>query len=173
LQPSIEVEMRMLTKKLADEKAIQVFAENLRELLLASPLGQKAILGIDPGFKSGCKVVALDAQGKLLEETVIYPHEPQRQSAQAKLVVMAFCAKHNLEAIAIGNGTASRETEQFVRSIEEIPSTIPVIMVSESGASIYSVSVLRSAVVCSRINNASGSNPFSRAIVARVLFFGL
>jgi len=140
LQPSIEVEMRMLTKKLADEKAIQVFAENLRELLLASPLGQKAILGIDPGFKSGCKVVALDAQGKLLEETVIYPHEPQRQSAQAKLVVMAFCAKHNLEAIAIGNGTASRETEQFVRSIEEIPSTIPVIMVSESGASIYSAS---------------------------------
>lgn len=140
LQPGIEVEMRIMTKKLADEKAIQVFADNLRELLLASPLGQKAMLAIDPGFKSGCKVVALDAQGKLLEETVIYPHEPQRQTTVAKHVVMAFCAKHGLEAIAIGNGTASRETEQFIRSIDEIPQTIPVIMVSESGASIYSAS---------------------------------
>ena len=140
LQPSIEAEMRLFTKQIADEKAIQVFADNLRELLLASPLGQKSILAIDPGFRSGCKVVALDAQGKLLEETVIYPHEPQRRVMDAQHMVMAMCAKHELEAIAIGNGTASRETEQFIRSIEVLPKTIPVIMVSEAGASIYSAS---------------------------------
>jgi protein Tex len=140
LQPSIEAEMRLMTKQIADEKAIQVFADNLRELLLASPLGQKSMLAIDPGFRSGCKVVALDAQGKLLEETVIYPHEPQRRVMDSQHVVMALCAKHELEAIAIGNGTASRETEQFIRSIEVLPKTIPVIMVSEAGASIYSAS---------------------------------
>ena len=108
--------------------------------MLASPLGQKSILAIDPGFRSGCKVVALDAQGKLLEETVIYPHEPQRRVMDAQHMVMAMCAKHELEAIAIGNGTASRETEQYIRSIEVLPKTIPVIMVSEAGASIYSAS---------------------------------
>jgi len=140
LHPSIEAEMRLLTKQSADEKAIQVFADNLRELLLASPLGQKSILAIDPGFRTGCKVVALDAQGKLLEETVIYPHEPQRRVVDSQHMVMAMCAKHQLEAIAIGNGTASRETEQFIRSIEVLPKTIPVIMVSEAGASIYSAS---------------------------------
>ncbi len=140
LQPSIEAEMRLMTKQTADEKAIQVFADNLRELLLASPLGQKSMLAIDPGFRTGCKVVALDAQGKLLEETVIYPHEPQRRVMDSQHVVMALCAKHELEAIAIGNGTASRETEQFIRSIEVLPKTIPVIMVSEAGASIYSAS---------------------------------
>lgn len=140
LQPSIEAEMRLMTKQTADEKAIQVFADNLRELLLASPLGQKSILAIDPGFRTGCKVVALNAQGKLLEETVIYPHEPQRRVTEAQHVVMALCAKHNLEAIAIGNGTASRETEQFVRSIDVLPKTIPVIVVSEAGASVYSAS---------------------------------
>lgn len=139
MQSSIESEMRMLTKELADEKAIQVFADNLRELLLASPLGQKAILAIDPGFRTGCKVVALDKQGKLLEDTVIYPHE-QNKLFHAKQTVMALCAKYNLEAIAIGNGTASRETETFVRSIEELPKDIHVIMVNESGASIYSAS---------------------------------
>jgi uncharacterized protein len=140
LQPSIEAEMRLMTKQIADEKAIQVFADNLRELLLASPLGQKSILALDPGFRSGCKVVALDAQGKLLEETVIYPHEPQRRVTESQHVVLAFCAKHGIEAIAIGNGTASRETEQFIRSIDVLPKSIPVIMVSESGASIYSAS---------------------------------
>lgn len=140
LQPSIEAEMRLMTKQVADEKAIQVFADNLRELLLASPLGQKSILAIDPGFRTGCKVVALDAQGKLLEETVIYPHEPQRRVTEAQHVVMALCAKHELEAIAIGNGTASRETEQFIRSIDVLPKSIPVIVVSEAGASIYSAS---------------------------------
>jgi uncharacterized protein len=136
----MEAEMRLHTKQIADEKAIQVFADNLRELLLASPLGQKSILAIDPGFRSGCKVVALDAQGKLLEETVIYPHEPQRRVMDAQHSVMALCAKYELEAIAIGNGTASRETEQFIRGIEVLPKTIPVIMVSEAGASIYSAS---------------------------------
>lgn len=140
LQPGIEAEMRMLTKQAADEKAIQVFADNLRELLLASPLGQKSMLAIDPGFRSGCKVVALDAQGKLLEETVIYPHEPQRRVTEAQHMVLALCAKYELEVVAIGNGTASRETEQFIRSIEVLPKTIPVIMVSEAGASIYSAS---------------------------------
>lgn len=140
LSPSIEAEMRVLTKQQADEKAIQVFAENLRELLLASPLGQKNILALDPGFRTGCKVVALNAQGKLLEETVIYPHEPQRRVTEAENIVLAFCAKHNIEAIAIGNGTASRETEQFVRGIDVLPKNIPVIVVSEAGASVYSAS---------------------------------
>lgn len=140
LQPGIEAEMRLLTKQQAEEKAIVVFADNLRELLLASPLGQKAILGIDPGFRSGCKVVALNKEGKLLEETVIYPHEPQRRKEEAEMVVLAFCAKHGIEAIAIGNGTASRETEQFVRGIDVLPKSISVIVVSEAGASVYSAS---------------------------------
>ncbi len=140
LQPGIEAEMRMFTKQMADEKAIQVFADNLRELLLASPLGQKSMLALDPGFRTGCKVVALDAQGKLLEDTVIYPHEPQRRVTESQHVVLALCAKYELEVIAIGNGTASRETEQFIRGIEVLPKTIPVIMVSEAGASIYSAS---------------------------------
>ena len=139
MQSSIESEMRMMTKELADEKAIQVFADNLRELMLASPLGQKAILAIDPGFRTGCKVVALDKQGKLLEDTVIYPHE-QNKIFQTKQTVLALCAKYNLEAIAIGNGTAGRETETFIRSIEELPKEINIMMVNESGASIYSAS---------------------------------
>ncbi len=140
LQPSIEAEMRLLTKQGADEKAIVVFADNLRELLLASPLGQKNILALDPGFRTGCKVVALNREGKLLEETVIYPHEPQRKVVEAEMIVLAFCQKHNIEAIAIGNGTASRETEQFVRKIDVLPKSIPVIVVSEAGASVYSAS---------------------------------
>lgn len=140
LQPSIEAETRLATKQQAEEKAIIVFADNLRELLLASPLGQKTILAIDPGFKSGCKVVALNKQGKLLEETVIYPHEPQRRLSEAQMIVLAFCDKHQIEAIAIGNGTASRETEQFIRNIDLLPKTIPVIVVSEAGASVYSAS---------------------------------
>lgn len=140
LAPSIEAEIRLFTKQLADEKAIQVFADNLRELLLASPLGQKRILGFDPGFRTGCKVVALNAQGKLLEETVIYPHEPQRRTAEAENIILAFCAKHDIEAIAIGNGTASRETEQFIRKIDVLPKNIPIIVVSEAGASVYSAS---------------------------------
>ena len=140
LHPGIEAEMRVLTKQQAEEKAIVVFADNLRELLLASPLGQKSILGIDPGFRSGCKVVALNREGKLLEETVIYPHEPQRKVTEAEMIVLAYCQKHNIEAIAIGNGTASRETEQFIRNIDVLPKSIPVIVVSEAGASVYSAS---------------------------------
>lgn len=140
LQPSIEAEMRLLTKQQADEKAIQVFAENLRELLLASPLGQKRILALDPGFRTGCKVVVLNAQGKLLEDTVIYPHEPHRKVVEAENIVLAFAAKYDIEAIAIGNGTASRETEQFIRNIDVLPKSIPVIVVSEAGASVYSAS---------------------------------
>lgn len=139
MQSSIESEMRMLTKELADEKAIQVFADNLRELMLASPLGQKAILAIDPGFRTGCKVVALDKQGKLLDDTVIYPHE-QNKIFQTKQLILAWCDKFKIEAIAIGNGTAGRETENFIRSIEDLPKNINVLMVNESGASIYSAS---------------------------------
>ena len=140
LNPSIEAEMRLHTKQIAEEKSILVFADNLRELLLASPLGEKAILGIDPGFRSGCKVVALNKQGKLLQESVIYPHEPQKQKNEAEMIVLAFCQKHQIEAIAIGNGTASRETEQFIRNIDILPKEISVIVVSEAGASVYSAS---------------------------------
>ncbi|MBL7901329.1 MAG: RNA-binding transcriptional accessory protein [Bacteroidia bacterium] len=140
LQPSIEAEMRLLSKQVAEKKAIEVFAENLKELLLASPLGQKAILGVDPGFRSGCKVVALDRQGKLLEETVIYPHEPQRKTEEAKWILLALCEKHKIEAIAIGNGTASRETELFIRGIDLLPRELQVIVVNEAGASVYSAS---------------------------------
>ncbi len=137
LQPSIEAETRSATKELADDKAIDVFAQNIRELLLSSPLGQKAILAIDPGIRTGCKVVALDKQGKLLADTVIYP---QMKKTEAENIVLAFCAKHLIEAIAIGNGTAGRETETFIRAIDILPKEIPVIMVNESGASIYSAS---------------------------------
>jgi uncharacterized protein len=137
LQPSIEAETRSATKELADNKAIDVFAQNIRELLLSPPLGQKAILAIDPGIRTGCKVVALDKQGKLLADTVIYP---QQKKSEAENSILAFCAKHLIEAIAIGNGTAGRETETFIRSIDILPKEIPVIMVNESGASIYSAS---------------------------------
>ncbi|MEO8759719.1 MAG: Tex family protein, partial [Bacteroidia bacterium] len=137
LQPSIEAETRSATKELADDKAIDVFAQNIRELLLSSPLGQKAILAIDPGIRTGCKVVALDKQGKLLADTVIYP---QQKRSEAENIVLAFCAKHLIEAIAIGNGTAGRETETFIRAIDILPKEIQVIMVNESGASIYSAS---------------------------------
>ena len=137
LQPSIEAETRSSTKELADDKAIDVFAQNIRELLLSSPLGQKAILAIDPGIRTGCKVVALDKQGKLLADTVIYP---QQKKTEAENIVLAFCAKHLIEAIAIGNGTAGRETEAFIRAIDILPKEITVIMVNESGASIYSAS---------------------------------
>ena len=140
LQPGIEAEMRLMTKHIADEKAITVFADNLRELLLASPLGQKTILALDPGFKSGCKVVVLNSEGKLLEETVIYPHQPQNKVTEAEIVVLVYCQKYNIEAIAIGNGTASRETEQFIKNIDVLPKSIPVIVVSEAGASVYSAS---------------------------------
>lgn len=142
LQPSLETEFRQLTKDDADIKAIEVFAQNLRELMLASALGQKTILAIDPGFRTGCKVVVLDRQGKLLENDVIYPHQSQREVREAEDTIFRLLAKHHVEAIAIGNGTAGRETEEFVRSIAELPKEIIVVMVNESGASIYSASAV-------------------------------
>ncbi|UKJ06658.1 Tex family protein [Solitalea lacus] len=141
LAPSIETEMRLLTKKTADEKAIVVFADNLRELLLASPMGQKSILAIDPGFRTGCKVVVLNPQGKLLENTVIYPTASSAgKIVEAEATVLALCQRFEIEAIAIGNGTASRETESFVLGIKELPKDILVVMVNEAGASVYSAS---------------------------------
>ena len=138
LGSAIEVELRMETKKRADAEAIRVFAENLRELLLASPLGGKNILAIDPGFRTGCKVVVLDRQGKLLHNDVIYPTASStaeiREAAEA---VLSMVKKYQIEAIAIGNGTASRETESFVKLLKL---TMPIVMVNESGASIYSAS---------------------------------
>ena len=136
---AMEAEARIFYKKKADEEAIRVFAENLRELLLASPLGQKAMLAIDPGFRTGCKVVALDRQGKLLENEVVYPEKSTREQIEAAEVLHAMVKKHQIEAIAIGNGTASRETEAFVRKIK-LPASIAIVMVNESGASIYSAS---------------------------------
>ncbi len=140
LQPSLETEFRQLTKDVADVKAIEVFAQNLRELLLSSPLGQKVVLALDPGFKSGVKVVVLDRQGKLLEHTVIYPHVPQREVRASEDTLYRLIAKHGVEAVSIGNGTAGRETEEFVRAMQEIPKDILIVMVNESGASVYSAS---------------------------------
>ncbi len=139
LKPSMETEIRLATKKKADEDAIQVFADNLKQLLLASPFGERTILALDPGFRSGCKLVCLNAQGKLLHNEAIYPHEPQRQTSKAGAIVKQLCEKFKVEAVAIGNGTASRETENFVKSLG-LPSAIQIIMVNESGASIYSAS---------------------------------
>jgi uncharacterized protein len=136
---SMEVEARTFYKKKADEEAIRVFADNLRELLLASPLGQKVTLGIDPGFRTGCKVVLLDRQGKLLANEVIYPGRSRGEEMEAAEAILNMVRIHKVEAIAIGNGTASRETETFVKKLN-LPSSIAVVMVSESGASIYSAS---------------------------------
>ncbi|NQZ77688.1 MAG: RNA-binding transcriptional accessory protein, partial [Ekhidna sp.] len=136
---SIETEVRMESKKKADEEAIVVFAENLKQLLMAAPLGQKSVMAIDPGFRTGCKVVCLDRQGKLLEFTAIYPNEPQKDTYRAGETVKHLVAKHHVEAIAIGNGTASRETEGFVKSLG-LEKDVIVAMVNESGASIYSAS---------------------------------
>lgn len=139
LRPSLETEIRMESKMKADEEAIKVFATNLKELLLAAPLGQKNVLALDPGFRSGCKVVCLDKQGKLVHHDVIYPHEPQRETAKSAALIKGLCEQYQIEAIAIGNGTASRETETFVKKIG-LPHNIIVMMVNESGASVYSAS---------------------------------
>jgi len=140
LAPSMETEFRKSSKEKADEEAIRVFAENLRQLLLSAPLGEKKVLGIDPGQRTGCKVVCLDRQGALLHHDVIYPHPPQNETARSVSKLLALVEKYQTEAIAIGNGTASRETEQFVRSYLPPDSGIGIYVVSEAGASIYSAS---------------------------------
>jgi len=138
LRPSMETEVRLLTKKRADEEAIRVFVENARQLLLAAPLGQKRMMAIDPGFRTGCKVVCLDEQGKLLEYNAIFPHTGAGQAREAQKTVTHLFEKYNIEAIAIGNGTAGRETELFIRQLN-LPD-VAIVMVNESGASIYSAS---------------------------------
>lgn len=138
LKPSMETEIRLFTKKKADDEAIRVFAENARQLLLAAPIGQKRVMAIDPGFRTGCKVVCLDEQGKLLEYTAIFPHTGAGGVKEAEKTTRHLFEQYNIEAIAIGNGTAGRETELFVRNLN-LPG-VAVVMVNESGASIYSAS---------------------------------
>ena len=147
LQPSIETEFATLSKQRADEEAIRVFAENLRQLLLSAPLGQKRVMGIDPGFRTGCKVVCLDAQGNLLHHEAIFPHPPVNHRMQATMHVQDMLKKYSIEAIAIGNGTASRETKEFVEDcLKSLPSPlgegsgVKLFVVSEDGASVYSAS---------------------------------
>ena len=139
LKPSIETEFAALSKEIADESAIAVFAENLRQLLLAPPLGQQRILGIDPGYRTGCKVVCLDEQGNLLHNETIYPHPPQNEFLKAGNKVVKLVSTYKIDAIAIGNGTASRETERFITNLR-YEKEVKVFVVSESGASVYSAS---------------------------------
>ncbi|NDV70354.1 Tex family protein [Dysgonomonas sp. 25] len=139
LKPSIETEFASLSKEKADEDAIHVFVENLRQLLLSPPLGQKRVLGIDPGYRTGCKVVCLDAQGNLLHNETIYPHPPQNEYTKAASKVVKLVTTYNIDAIAIGNGTASRETENFITNLR-YEKEVKVFVVSENGASIYSAS---------------------------------
>lgn len=139
LKPSIETEFSNQSKAKADEEAIRVFAENFRQLLLAPPLGQKRVLGVDPGYRTGCKLVCLDAQGNLLHNEAIFPHPPQNEKGKAAAKVAQLVATYAIDAIAIGNGTASRETEQFITNIR-YDRKVQVFVVSENGASIYSAS---------------------------------
>jgi protein Tex len=139
LGPSIETETRVMLKERADAEAIRVFAANLRELLLAPPLGRKNVMGVDPGFRTGCKLVCLDRQGKLLHHDVIHVEGSERQREQAAQTILSLCARFEIEAVAIGNGTASRETEAFVRGVG-LPGSIAIVLVNESGASVYSAS---------------------------------
>ncbi len=139
LKPSIETEFAALSKQKADEEAIRVFIENLRQLLLAPPLGQKRVLGIDPGYRTGCKLVCLDAEGNLLHNETIYPHPPQNETSKAGNKVVKLVSTYNIDAIAIGNGTASRETERFITNLR-YEKEVKVFVVSENGASIYSAS---------------------------------
>jgi len=139
LAPSIETEMRAMAKEVADDEAIKVFVENLRQLLLAPPLGQKNVLAIDPGFRTGCKIVCLDKQGNLLHNETIYPHPPKSERKQALNKILSLVNAYKIEAIAIGNGTAGRETENMLRKIR-FDKDIVAVMVNESGASVYSAS---------------------------------
>ena len=151
LKPAIETEFAALSKERADEEAIRVFAENLRQLLLGAPLGQKRVMGIDPGFRTGCKVVCLDAQGNLLHHDAIFPHPPVNKRTESAIAILKMLQKYQIEAISIGNGTASRETNEFIKDVlagrynidtkkkEELPKP-QVFTVSEDGASVYSAS---------------------------------
>jgi uncharacterized protein len=139
LQPSIENEFAALSKKDADTEAIRIFAKNLEQLLMASPLGQKAVMGIDPGFRTGCKVVCLDAQGTLLHNETIYPHPPHNETRQASAKIQTLVEQYKIEAIAIGNGTAGRETKDFIERLR-LPAGVQIFSVNEDGASIYSAS---------------------------------
>ena len=139
LKSSIENEFRLISKNKADEEAIRVFAENLRQLLLASPLGSKRVLALDPGFRTGCKVVCLDAQGNFVHNSTIYPHPPQHETAASISELKRLVDRYDIEAIGVGNGTAGRETEQLVRGID-FGKHVSIFMVNESGASIYSAS---------------------------------
>lgn len=139
LRPSIETEFAALSKEKADVEAIRIFAENLRQLLLSSPLGQKRVLGIDPGFRTGCKIVCLDAQGNLLHHSIMSPHPPKNQYRESAATIKFLVEKYQVEAIAIGNGTAGRETEEFVRQLPSVQG-IEIYSVSEDGASVYSAS---------------------------------
>ncbi len=139
LKPSIETEFATMSKENADGDAIAVFAENLRQLLLAAPLGQKRVMGIDPGFRTGCKVVCLDEQGNLLHHEAIFPHPPRNEQIEASTQIKEMVKKYGVEAIAIGNGTASRETDRFVKTLR-LADSIQVFTVSEDGASVYSAS---------------------------------
>lgn len=140
LKPSIETEFRKIIKEKADEEAISVFAKNLRQLLLSSPLGEKRVLAIDPGFRTGCKIVCLDAQGDLLHNETIYPHPPQSETIQAAKKIRHLVSAYKVQALAIGNGTAGRETENFIKKAVRFDKDIQVFVVNESGASIYSAS---------------------------------
>lgn len=139
LKPSIETEIASQAKEKADEEAIKVFVENARQLLLSPPLGQKRVLGIDPGYRTGCKIVCLDAEGNLLHNETIYPHPPQNETAKAANKIAKLVTVYNIDAIAVGNGTASRETERFITNIR-YEKEVKVFVVSENGASIYSAS---------------------------------
>jgi uncharacterized protein len=136
---AMETEIRCETKELADRVAIRIFADSLRELLLAPPLGQKNMIAIDPGIRTGCKVVCLDRQGKLLDTDTLYPFKSEKERSDAKEILFRFCSKHEVEAIAVGNGTGGRGTESFIKD-GNLPGNIPVVVVNESGASVYSAS---------------------------------
>ena len=137
-RPSLETEQLAAAKERADDEAIRIFAENLRQLLLASPLGQKRVIALDPGYRTGCKVVVLDSQGNLLHHTAIYPHPPQNRRDEAAATLKSLAARYRTEAFAVGDGTAGRETEQFVRALGL--EGVEVFSVSEDGASVYSAS---------------------------------
>jgi uncharacterized protein len=139
LQPSIENEFAASSKNAADMEAIRIFARNLEQLLMASPLGQKAVMGIDPGFRTGCKVVCLDQQGTLLHNETIYPHPPHNEARQSAAKIQALVEQYKIEAIAIGNGTAGRETKDFIEHLR-LPASVQIFSVNEDGASIYSAS---------------------------------